>query len=542
MKVPTRLVSAVAVVSLAFAAGAQTPELINYQGRLVDGTNLVQGAVPVVFRFFTAPAGGGAMYAETQTVTVVDGLYATQIGQANPVPGALASALTNSPLYLELEVNGQALSPRERVAAVAYALLAESVRAGGITAAMISDGAVTGAKIQTGAIGNDQISASAGISGSKVADVLLQDGSRAMTGALTVSNSLTVTGSLALGGQTRSTWPAELPATAHVLSKTAVNSNLTAAGFMLVNDLGESWTLATNAAAWSARDNLAVVSHDGKMWVLGGRPLIAGVYTNDVWFSTDGASWSLATNAAPWTRRHSPVALVYDGKMWVQGGVWSGGSLNDVWYSSNGVAWIQATAAAGWAARQGHAGVVYAGKMWMLGGLEASSIRHNDVWHSTNGVTWTQATNAAGWSARYAHAAVVHDGKMWIMGGHDGAYRNDVWWSTDGVVWTEAVAPEVPRWIGRNHAAVLAIDGKMWLMGGDISSVRLHDVWCSSNGAHWKQATDAAGWSTRSMHGALTHDGRLWVLGGWDPSLRNDVWFSQTATTVLGRFYLFEKQ
>ena len=109
-----------AVFGIRHSACAQVPQLINYQGRLLDGTNLVNGLVGLTLRLYNAPAAGTLVYADSNQVTVADGLYATQIGDGT-VAGDLDLALTNAQVWLEAEVNGTVLTPRERWVAVAYA-------------------------------------------------------------------------------------------------------------------------------------------------------------------------------------------------------------------------------------------------------------------------------------------------------------------------------------------------------------------------------------------------------------------------------------
>ena len=99
---------------------AQAPSLINYQGRLLNGTNLVNGSVSLSLRLFDAPAGGTRVYEDSNTVTVVDGLYSTWLGDQT-VAGQLDAALNSTSVWLEVAVDGVALVPRERLASVAYA-------------------------------------------------------------------------------------------------------------------------------------------------------------------------------------------------------------------------------------------------------------------------------------------------------------------------------------------------------------------------------------------------------------------------------------
>lgn len=120
------LVSAVGLTQAAFGWEVP-PHLINYQGRLLNGTNLVNGNVELELRLFKALAGGSPLYVDSNTVTVVDGLYSTFIGD-NTVSGSLVEALTNTEVWVEVAVNGVALSPRERLSSVAYSLATRGIR------------------------------------------------------------------------------------------------------------------------------------------------------------------------------------------------------------------------------------------------------------------------------------------------------------------------------------------------------------------------------------------------------------------------------
>jgi hypothetical protein len=174
---PVRFTLFVSLILQAAAFG-QVPGRINYQGRLLDGTNLVNGTVGLSLRLFDAPALGTLLYEDSNAVTVADGFYATFLGDDSTF-GNLDAALAATNLHIEVMVNGAALAPRERVASVAYALVAGGVEPGGIVAGMIATGAVTGAdlanssvtslKIADGSIVNGDINVAAGIAASKIA-------------------------------------------------------------------------------------------------------------------------------------------------------------------------------------------------------------------------------------------------------------------------------------------------------------------------------------------------------------------------------------
>jgi hypothetical protein len=109
------------MIAVAINLWAQAPEMFRYQGRLVDGTNLVNATLPMSFKLYDAQSSGTLVYEDSNSVLVVDGLYSTFIGD-DTVLGSLTNAMTNAMVYLELTVSGETLSPRERLVSVPYSL------------------------------------------------------------------------------------------------------------------------------------------------------------------------------------------------------------------------------------------------------------------------------------------------------------------------------------------------------------------------------------------------------------------------------------
>lgn len=105
---------------------AQTvPGLINYQGRLMDGTGapITDASVPMTFMLWDDPLAGSSLWSESQAVAVSGGLYSVLRGDSVPIP---ASILSGQTVYLEVSVFGETLSPRQRLTSVPYALRAQS--------------------------------------------------------------------------------------------------------------------------------------------------------------------------------------------------------------------------------------------------------------------------------------------------------------------------------------------------------------------------------------------------------------------------------
>ncbi|MGK5092895.1 hypothetical protein WDW89_12875, partial [Deltaproteobacteria bacterium TL4] len=293
------------------------------------------------------------------------------------------------------------------------------------------------------------------------------------------------------------------------------------------------WTQVTSSAAWSGRYNHTSVVFNNKIWVMGGYD---GNGKNDVWYSGDGITWNEATPNAQWGVRAGHTNLVFGNKIWLIGG--SGSStnrFNDVWNSSNGINWTEITPSASWSKRTMHTSVVFNNKIWVIGGWGGQSDFRSDVWYSSDGVTWLESTSSAPWGGLHIHSSVVFDGKIWVIGGHMGGsgphdQKNDVWYSTDGASWVEATS-DAP-WGERAGHASIVFDNKMWVIGGGTGIItsrqQKNDVWYSTNGSAWTELTSSAPWNTRAYPTSVVFNEKIWILGGWADTggteRRNDVW------------------
>ncbi len=153
----------------------------------------------------------------------------------------------------------------------------------------------------------------------------------------------------------------------------------------------------------------------------------------------------------------------------------------------------------------------------------------------TSGDEWVKRSGRpaggyiAPWDARVAFDTAVFDGKMWISGGKkdnlSGVPLNDIWYSSDGYNWTEATASA--QWAARFGHAMVAHDGKLWVIGGQTAIGAVNDVWYSEDGVTWQLATSSASWSARCYQAVESYNGELWLFAGVasGPQL-NDVWRS----------------
>jgi len=141
----------------------------------------------------------------------------------------------------------------------------------------------------------------------------------------------------------------------------------------------------------------------------------------------------------------------------------------------------------------------------------------------SGGDTWNQRTSNAQWEGRIDYFSfsftpplyVASTSAMWVLGGTitGSPFReNDVWYSTDGIDWTQATA--AAQWVRRtNYSAVVfappqyvASSTAMWVIGGSAGGTacnglaRCNDVWYSTDGIDWTQTTASAQWVSQDSH------------------------------------------
>ena len=133
---------------------AEVPEQINYQGYLTDpdGNPVLDGDYLMGFSIYDLLTGGSELWGESQTVTVTNGVYNVLLGIGKP----LSPKIFDGELFLEVDVEGELLTPRLPLTSTAFAMragVADSVTDGAVITVMIADDAITGQKIAS-----DQIS------------------------------------------------------------------------------------------------------------------------------------------------------------------------------------------------------------------------------------------------------------------------------------------------------------------------------------------------------------------------------------------------
>jgi len=420
------------MIAAAINLWAQAPEMFRYQGRLLDGTNLVNATLPMSFKLYDALSSGNLVYEDSSSVLVVDGLYSTFIGD-NTVFGSLTNAMTNAMVYLELTVNGSTLSPRERLVSVPYAL-----NAGG-------DATSASTVVLSETYPNPELEAQ-GYSvvknkpGSNWEFVGLNPVGSWVDQAIYLSHS----GKL---------WyfPLSEPAPS-----------------VWVSEGGLHWVLCTTNIGCDATAGFSVASFNNQLWLTGGSA--NGVPVDDVWTSSDGTNWTLATDNPGWAPRQRASLAIFDGKLWLIGGCGTTyplyGATNDVWWTTDGTNWTQATTSAAFEPRANHVTFEFQDKLWMVGGIGMpneygyGSIVSRDLWWTVNGTDWTCVGTNTFSALADSPSACVLDEKIYVSGGYEFLLS-----SADGITW-KIEEKGVPYFIWQ----FFVHDGSLW--GADDAIIR----------------------------------------------------------------------
>ncbi len=437
------------------SASAQAPEMFRYQGRLVDGTNLVNATLPMSFKLYNAENNGTLLYEDSSSVQIVDGLYSTMIGDDTTL-GSLENALTNATVYLELTIDSETLAPRERLVSVPYALNTggDTDPAGTIVLADTYPNPELEAQgyslyhedIETAdweefdggyfpyfSTGIDSLGHGNELwaySGSGMgANVFRTSNAREWTeGSFPYMNPMYFdafshgdkvyffeTGLQQKAASTSdaedwTTWTNDFGASVElrevVLFKSEFfgfcRSNMVSLVFKSAN--GIDWTQAS-AGAWTSFDSTMgdeVLASDDKLWVVATEGT-----SKKIWNSSDGISWSLSVTNIPTMDNYHSEFIFYNEHLWC-----FTPHKQSCWKLENDSAnWsVETTNLPVSSSFMGFEITTHDGKLWMAGQRDSMSpTKFTDLSWSTNGTDWNLSL-----STSYGMDVVgTEDGRLW---------------------------------------------------------------------------------------------------------------------------------
>jgi hypothetical protein len=455
-------------IVLAINTWAQAPEIFRYQGRLVEGTNLVNATLPMSFKLYDAPSSGNLLYEDSSSVLVVDGLYATDIGD-NTVFGSLAKALTNTAVYLELTVDGETLSPRERLVSVPYALNTKA------------DPTPAGTIVFSETHPNPELEAQ-GYS-LYYEDVLTAD------------------------------WEA--------VDNSPYFDSYSGKVFGFGNQLG---ILSANP------ESKVYLTDNGKSWDEGNCPIYFGGYSpkiaefNDVlyFFSSDYGNVACSTadlqTWTTWTNAFSTnmydtfyvdEVVVFKDALWAF--VRNSYPSNFVMRSTDGMSWTQMSSGP-WGDLSMSGEVIASDEKLLVSSVEPLSYS-NHVWSSTDGISWSMSTTATP-SYMQSTELVFHENALWSFFQNASYTGGECWKSlNDGDSWS-LVTTNLPNYtiMGRYRVATHA--DKLWIWGNDSMAMRGAVLW-STDAISGQTSLDCGNMGESATLVSLPN-GRLWFYKGND--------------------------
>ncbi len=125
---PIRTLLAAATLAALLAGGAADAQQMNYQGLLTDssGNPRPDGEYTLQFRLYNAASGGARVWGPfTTTADVAGGRFNVILGPDDDGGDTLADEFAND-RYLQINVNGTALTPRQKILAAPTALHAKN--------------------------------------------------------------------------------------------------------------------------------------------------------------------------------------------------------------------------------------------------------------------------------------------------------------------------------------------------------------------------------------------------------------------------------
>lgn len=136
-----RSAAALALAVAGFAVATPPSGVISYQGRLTDGGGNANGSYNLVFRFYSVPFGGVELCNTSKPgTTVAGGIFTTSLGPTvtDGPSGGVYTDLADvfkaiSTVYVQVEVNGTPVLPRQRLESAPFAINADRANSLGDT-------------------------------------------------------------------------------------------------------------------------------------------------------------------------------------------------------------------------------------------------------------------------------------------------------------------------------------------------------------------------------------------------------------------------
>ncbi len=119
---------------------ASAPNIIGYQGRILNENSVpvTDTSLDIIFRLYDASSGGSCIWsnssadcstATSRSVSLTDGLFSENLGDTSDSYAVISDSIfgDNATLYLDINIEGEALTPRKLIVSAPYALNADTL-------------------------------------------------------------------------------------------------------------------------------------------------------------------------------------------------------------------------------------------------------------------------------------------------------------------------------------------------------------------------------------------------------------------------------
>ena len=490
------LVALVAGLNCIFAAllQAQAPQMFRYQGRLLDNDALVSGNLNFSFKLYSAPTGGAALYEDAATVTVVDGLYSTMIGDDTTSGGDLGDALNNPAVYLEIEVGGETLTPRERIVSVPYAMNDNGLPSGSVVLSASNPDAALEAKGYS-LVYSDVNSPEDWI-------VALEDElviPFSSSGGMVQNQMEMVTFGSYVGFYNEQTSSTE-GSNPFYYSQDGIFWNESTLPFYLSGGAGVTGeSVELNASLYIVLPNEAAD---------GGAPLRVATTAN-------GADWTELSVSLPVSSFSTPFELeAFANQIWLFGSNPEVGSL--LLKSSDGATWDPVAIPAWETSTYGVETVSTPDRLVVFASFSGSMGTY--VWSSTNGISWTQSSGVIPGTSPYGFDVTYANGALWTFRTPEGESFQALYKSTDwGNSWSQVTTnlPTIQNSYNTELMVLGSSSGLFYAYGGGNGA---EGAYISGDGSDWNRVSSYN--FTNTMNGGgdieVSSTGKVWISNNYD--------------------------
>ena len=468
---------------LPLASLAETPGLLNFQGRVLVGGNVFDGEGQ--FKFALVNGDGSELYwgnasdgdqdgqpDQAVSVPVSAGLYSVLLGDTSlanmaPIP---AETFAKNPLYLRVwfndQVNGYAhLTPDQRVVPTGYALVAGTV----------ADGAITPEKLAPDTLGS-------------------------------ISESI-------------------VPQGFTVVSSKAQDADLMAKSFVpFMSVPAPPWYLGSSDHDLSARFGHSAIQSENA-WIIWGGTLGSGVYSSTgAMYLTESDQWQAVSSLDAPSARSGHSAVWSGESMIIWGGFGATGYANDGGrFRIANSSWSPTSVTQAPEGREGHIAVWTGKQMLVWGGRNNSGLLEDGAIYDPALNTWTTLALLNGPEARMGATATWTGDRLLIWGGQgaNGFLNSGAQLTFDAngspLAWQPISLTEAPA-ARSEHTAVWS-GSRMIIWGGQSNGTvfadgALYDPVTDT----WQPVATSGAPDGRREHNALWTGTEMIVLNGTNAS------------------------